>query len=124
LSALYIGLALGVLAAIGVFTTVWSLTPAPPSNADVVEGRLRLYESGAPMSITEIDLQQPFGERVVRPVIKRIGRFLESTIPEKARMQIHANLQLAGRPGNLSASDFMAVRYVLTGVFCSLGIVI
>ena len=124
MSALYVGLALGVLAAIGVFTTIWSLTPALPSNADVVEGRLRIYESGAPLSITEIDLRQPFGERVVRPMIKRVGHFLESTIPEKARMQIHANLQLAGRPGGLSASDFIAVRYLLTGVCCSLAIAI
>jgi tight adherence protein C len=122
--ALYVALVLGVVAAIGIFTTVWSLNPAPPSNADIVEGRLRVYENGLPMSLIEMELQQPFNERVVRPIIKRLGRLLEQTMPEKARQQIHASLLLAGRPGGLSASDFIAVRYVLTGLFCTLGILI
>ena len=124
MTALYVALALGVLAAIGIFTTVWSLTPTPPSNADMVESRLRLYENGLPMSLAEMELQQPFDERVIRPLIKRLGHFLEQTMPEKARQQIHTSLLLAGRPGGLSASDFIAVRYVLTGLFCSLGILI
>lgn len=115
-------MALGVLAAVGVFTTIWSLVPAPPSNADVVEGRLRAYETGLPTSLTEIELQQPFGERIVRPTVKRLGRLLEQTMPEKARHQIGLRLQLAGRPSGMSASDFIAVRYVLTGLMCCAGI--
>jgi tight adherence protein C len=122
--ALYVSLALGALAAAGVFATVWSLHPAPPTNADLVEGRLRVYETGLPLSLTDIELQQPFSDRVVRPTIKRLGRLLEQTMPEKARQQILLSLQLAGRPGGMSGSDFIAVRYVLTGALCLLGILI
>ena len=124
MAALYIATLLGVVAAIGVFTTIWSLTPARPSNADVVEGRLRVYETGLPVSLSEIELQQPFSERVVKPIIRRIGLLLEQTVPEKARQQIHITLQLAGRPGGMSAGDFIAVRYVLTAALCSLAILI
>ena len=124
MAALYIATLLGVVAAIGVFTTIWSLTPGRPSNADVVEGRLRIYETGLPVSLSEIELQQPFSERVVKPIIRRIGLLLEQTVPEKARHQIHLTLQLAGRPGGMSASDFIAVRYVLVAAFCSLAILI
>lgn len=115
-------LGLGVVAAFGMFVMVWSLIPAGPSNADVVEQRLRVYETGLPLTLTEIELQQPFGERVVRPVMKWLGRLVEQTIPEKARLQIQSKLQLAGRPGGLSASDFLAVRYVLAGVLCIAGV--
>ena len=31
---------------------------------------------------------------------------------------------IAGRPGGMGASDFIAVRYVLTGALCVLGILI
>ena len=124
MTTLYIAIALGILAAVGVFATVISMSPAAPSNADVVEGRLRLYETGAPPSIAEIDLQQPFGERVVRPALTRLGRFLEQSMPEKARQQIYMTLQLAGRPGGMTPSYFIAVRYVLTAALCSLGILI
>ncbi len=119
---LYASLALGMIAACGAFLTIWSLTPLAPSNADLVEGRLRAYEKSVPVSAAEMELQAPFADRVVRPVIKRLGRFLEQTMPEKARQKIHIDLNLAGRPGGLSTSDFIAIRYVLTGLFCSLGI--
>ncbi len=95
-----------------------------PSNADLVEGRLRVYETGVPATISEIELRQPFFDRVARPALKRLGHLLEQTMPEKARRQIHIMLQVAGRPGGLSTGDFIAVRYVLTGILCSFAIVI
>lgn len=119
---LYASLALGVIAACGAFVAVWSLTPAGPSNADLVEGRLRAYETGLPASVAEMELTASFGERVIRPAMQRIGHLLEQTMPEKARQQIQLDLHLAGRPGGLSASDFIAVRYVSTGLLCCAGI--
>jgi len=83
---------------------------------------LRVYESGLPVSLTEMELQQPFTERVVRPTIKRLGHLFEQTMPEKARHSIHQRLQLAGRPSGMSTSDFIAVRYVLTGILTCAGI--
>src|SRR2546429_4442520 len=113
MTTLYVAIALGMLAGVGVFATVISLSPAAPSNADVFEGRLRVYETGALPSIAGIELQQPFGERVVRPALTRLGRFLEQSMPQKAREQIYMTLQLAGRPAGMTPSDFSAGRYVL-----------
>ena len=122
--AIYIATLLGVVAAIGVFTSVWSFVPPAPTNADVVEGRLRVYETGLPLSVADMELREPFMERVVRPVLRRLGRFVEQSMPEKARQQISATLQVAGRPGGMSAGDFIAMRYVLTAVLAVLGILI
>src|SRR5207245_2145568 len=124
MAVLYLAALLGLVAAVGVFTTVLSVMPRSPSNADLVEGRLRVYETGLPMTVSEIELRQPFRERVVLPTLKRLGRLFEQTIPEKARHEIHIMLQVAGRPGGLATGDFIAVRYVLTGALCSLAIVI
>ena len=84
MALLYLSIALGMVAALGAFVAIWSLNPAPPSNADVVEGRLRVYETGLPVSLAEMELAAPFGERVIRPAMQRIGRLLEQTMPEKA----------------------------------------
>lgn len=121
MTILYAALALGAIAACGAFVATWSLAPAPPNNADLVEGRLRAYETG-PVSLVEMELQAPFGERVVRPAIQRLGRLLEQTMPETARQRINLDLHLAGRPAGLSTSDFIAIRYVITGVLCLAGI--
>jgi tight adherence protein C len=122
--ALYIATLLGVVAAIGVFTSVWSFVPPSPTNADLVEGRLRVYETGLPVSVSDIELREPFIDRIVRPALRRLGRLVEQSMPEKARQQISLNLQVAGRPGGMTAGDFIAIRYVLTAVLCVFGILI
>jgi tight adherence protein C len=119
---LYASLALGMVAAFGAFVAIWSLNPAAPSNADVVEGRLRAYETGLPVSVDEMELAAPLGERLIRPAMQRIGRLLEQSMPEKARQRIHLDLQLAGRPNGLAAGDFVAIRYIATGILCCAGI--
>src|SRR5215467_9287506 len=124
MAILYIASILGLLAAIGVFTTVWSALPQRPTNADLVEGRLRVYEAGHQLTLGEIELRQPFVDRVIRPALKRLGQFVERSMPEKVRQQIHTDLLVAGRPGGMSAGDFIAVRYVLAGLFALLGILI
>jgi|SRR5438094_1506765 len=121
MEAFYISLGLGVLAALGILLAAWSLQPAAPTNADVVEGRLRLYETGMPATLAEIELRASLADRVLRPALKRIGRLVEQTMPETARQSIHAQLQLAGRPNGLSGGDFIALRYVMTGVLCVTG---
>jgi tight adherence protein C len=124
MAALYIAVLLGLVAAIGVFASVSAFNPPAPTNADLVEGRLRVYETGLPVSVTEIELREPFGERVLRPLVKRLGKLVEQSLPDKARQQIAHNLVVAGRPGGMSAGDFIATRYVLTAAFCCLGILI
>lgn len=124
MAVLYIAVLLGVVAALGILVSVSAFNPPAPSNADVVEGRLRVYETGLPVSVTEIELREPFGERVLRPLAKRLGKLVEQSLPDKARQQIAHNLVVAGRPGGMSAGDFIAMRYVLTAAFCCLGILI
>jgi tight adherence protein C len=124
MALLYIAVLLGAVAALGVFTSVSAFNPPAPSNADLVEGRLRIYETGQPVSVSELELREPFGERVLRPLAKRLGKLVEQSLPDKARQQIAHNLVIAGRPGGMSAGDFIAMRYVLTAAFCILGILI
>ncbi len=124
MTALYIAALFGLVAAVGMFATIWSLSPAPPTNADVVESRLRVYETGLPVRLEEEELQLPFSERVVRPMLKRIGRLIEQSIPANARQQLHLKIQLAGRPAGVGTADFIAFRYVIASLLCLLGILI
>ena len=121
---LYVATLLGAIAAFGILVTFWSFMPQAPTNADVVESRLRVYETGMPLTVAEIELRQPFMDRVVRPAARSFGRLIEQTMPEKARHQIHNWLVVAGRPGGMSAGDFIAMRYALAGILCVLGILV
>ena len=121
---LYVAIAMGLVAALGAFIVIWSVTPPSPSSADLVEGRLHLYETGAPLSVAELELREPFVDRIVRPTLKRLGKLIEQTMPANARRQVHQALLMAGRPGGMGTSDFIALRYVLAAVLCSLGILL
>src|ERR1700758_1012937 len=109
LGMLFIAALLGIVAAAGVFMSVASAMPQAPSNADVVEGRLRTYETGQPLTVADIELRQPFKDRVIWPLLPRLGAWLERSTPDKARQQIHVSLVVAGRPGGLGAGEFIAI---------------
>ena len=112
---------LAILAAGGILLAAWTLKPVPPDNAEVVEGRLRLYSGGEVASLDEIELRAPFRQRVIQPVLLGVGRFITRRLPEKEREELQRRLVQAGRPGGLTASDFVAVRYGATLAICLIG---
>jgi tight adherence protein C len=111
---IYVALALGVVAAAGILLAAWSLSPEPPDNAQVVAGRLRIYEGGRTPTIDEIELQMPLRDRIFKPLVVRLRRLVTQRLPEKERQDLHRRLTQAGRPGGMSAGDFVALRYGAT----------
>src|SRR5919198_4717586 len=116
-----LGILLGILAAGGILLAAWTLKPVPPDNAEVVEGRLRLYAGANVTSLDEIELRAPFRQRVIQPLFVRAGRFVARRLPEKEREELQRRLVQAGRPGGLTTSDFVAIRYGATLALCLVG---
>jgi len=115
---------LGILAAGGVIAMLVGLLPAPPSDADVLENRLRAYEGAAPVSLTELELAVPFSQRVLLPWLHRLGRLMDRMTPANVQQEVQRKLMLASRPMGLSASDFTAMRWVMTVVLGLVGLAI
>jgi tight adherence protein C len=93
------------------------------SGRDVVESRLAQLGSGSGVrTLEEIDLQQPFSERVVRPLIRWLaaafGRFQErrSADPDPAPAReagaesIRQKLALAGNPYRWTPADYLGTK--------------
>ena len=55
MAALYVAILMGVVAAVGVFATVWSVMPQPPTNADLVEGRLAFAVVNGKLKMTRTE---------------------------------------------------------------------
>jgi tight adherence protein C len=91
---------------------------AESGDADPV--LLRLAEAtqrGENVSLEDIELDQPFMERVVVPLLKRMGEFSTRFTPEKLLQETTLKLELAGNPGRIDASTFLATRFIGAGVF-------
>ncbi len=81
---------------------------------------LRLAEAtqrGENVSLEDIELDQPFMERVVVPLLKRMGEFSTRFTPEKLLQETTLKLELAGNPGRIDASTFLATRFIGAAVF-------
>lgn len=87
-------------------------------ETDPVLARLaEATQRGENVSLEDIELEQPFMERVVIPIIKRMGELSARFTPEKLLQETALKLELAGNPGRIDASTFLATRFIGAAVF-------
>ncbi|MBA2632402.1 MAG: type II secretion system F family protein [Chloroflexi bacterium] len=97
---------IAVLAAGAVLLITYGVAARPAEDA--VQARLSQLVV-APRTIEEMELQQPFFERVIRPTIQRLakaGRRQEGGLIGR----IDAKLERAGYPGGLRGADWVGVK--------------
>jgi tight adherence protein C len=68
-------------------------------------------------SLEEIEMQQPFNQRVIVPILRRIGEMSTAFTPQKVLQDTTTKLEIAGNPGRIDASTFLASRFVVALVF-------
>lgn len=68
-------------------------------------------------SLEEIEMQQPFSQRVIVPFLRRIGEVSAAFTPQKVLQDTTKKLELAGNPGRIDASTFLASRFVIAAFF-------
>jgi tight adherence protein C len=91
-------------------------------SEDAVQARLSQLVV-APRSLEEMELEQPFFDRVLRPVIQRLsrmGRRQEGGMIER----IDSKLEKAGYPGGLRGADWVGVKMLSLIGFAILGFVL
>jgi tight adherence protein C len=77
-----------------------------------IQSRLEEYASrtNAPLTLEEIELSQPFSQRVVRPMLITLSKGFSKLSPSKSRAATELQLQLAGKPYNWGPSEFFGLR--------------
>jgi tight adherence protein C len=90
---------------------------AQGEDDDPLQARLAEFiQRGDVTSLEEIELSQPFTERVIVPVIRRVGEFSARFTPQKAIQDTARKLELAGNPWPIDAATFLAIRFILAVV--------
>lgn len=91
---------------------------AQGTESDPILARLaEATQRGENVSLEDMELDQPFMERVVIPMIKRLGEFSARFTPEKLLQETSLKLELAGNPGRIDAATFLSTRFIGAGVF-------
>jgi len=90
----------------------------PRQDADPLDARLAEFsQRGEAVSLDEIELSQPFVERVIYPILRRVGEMSTRITPQNQLQEITRKLELSGKAGWIDAPMFFALRFVGSGVF-------
>jgi tight adherence protein C len=109
-----------ILAAIAVLLIVFGAMTRPPKDA--VQQRLEQLVV-KPRTLEEVELEQPFFERAVRPIVQRLSRLGRRGGGANMIEVAEARLHRAGYPGGLRGADWMGVK-VLSAILFWIGFTI
>jgi tight adherence protein C len=117
-----LGIVVGILIVVGavalVFMGLRYARQKQESDIDPVLARLaEATQRGETVSLEQAELQQPFAERVILPIIEKIGEISTRFTPQKLLQETTLKLELAGNPGRIDAATFLATRFVGAAVF-------
>ena len=82
---------------------------AAPRSADQVSDRLVEY-GGRTVTLEELELSQPFAERVMRPILRGMADAISRLSPNRNVAEIRRRLEMAGRPFGWGPTEFIGVR--------------
>jgi len=106
-----------LIAAVAVVVISLRQNSASGEEDDPLQARLAEFiQRGDVVSLEEIELSQPFSERVIIPVIRRLGEISARFTPQKAIQETARRLELAGNPWPVDAPTFLAIRFILAVV--------
>ncbi|MDQ6846602.1 MAG: type II secretion system F family protein, partial [Candidatus Dormibacteraeota bacterium] len=118
-----------IFAFTGVSFIVFGLTNrSTATQSDLLEARLAQFsETGRQvMSLTEAELSLPFSDRVIKPVFDKLGKIMSRRMQGGQQQAIQEKLNLAGRPGGLTAGGFVALQLIslVLGIALGLGLAV
>lgn len=113
-------LIIGGLVVVGVIAglLVYVAQRVPKGDEDPLQARLaELSQRGESVTLDDIELSQPFAERVIYPVLRRLGEVTTRATPQSQLQEITRKLELSGKAGWVDAPLFYSMRIVMGVVF-------
>jgi tight adherence protein C len=100
------------LAAGAVLFVVFALTMSAP--VDPVQARLTQLGSMQAKNLEELELQAPFIERTVRPLVNRLSGSMSRVTSSSFTERTEKRLALAGNPGDIRVADWLGIKAIGT----------
>jgi tight adherence protein C len=97
----------------GILVLIIGLASGAP--VDPVQARLTQLGSVQARNLEELELQQPFTERTLRPFVSRLSRMGSRLSSASSADSSERRLAMAGNPGDLRLTDWLGVK-MLVGI--------
>jgi tight adherence protein C len=96
--------------ALGASIVIIFIGLASPQPQSPVQARLDQFGTRQALTLEEIELRQPFSERIIRPLITSLANFFSRLTPQYNVENLRHKLDLAGNPNNWGPTEFLGVR--------------
>jgi len=120
MNPLFIIIGIAVVGVLGLIALGVNWARSQPTAS--IEDRLADFGTlDQPMSLEEIEMSQPFIERIIIPNLKKLAQAATQFTPKETLAKVERQLELAGRPYDLKATGFMTLRIAMTAILGGLG---
>jgi tight adherence protein C len=110
---------IGVALAAGIVLIAVALASQAP--ADPVQARLSQIGTAGARNLEDLELQEPFFERTIRPLAQRLSSVARRSTSASYTERVEKRLALAGYPGGMRGAEFLGVRLIVSGAIAALG---
>jgi tight adherence protein C len=113
---------IGVAVVIGAVILVLIGIRNPMSEDEsILQSRLEeLSQKGEQVNLEKLELAQPFTERVVYPLARKLGELAIRFTPQNALNSVSRKLELAGSPSQLDPTLFLSLQFFAAAGFGAL----
>jgi tight adherence protein C len=108
----------GLLLAGAVTLVIVGIRNPETRTDDLIQERLEtISQSNEQIDLESIEMSQPFTQRVIMPIARKLGEFAIRFTPQNWLSSISRKLELAGSPSNLDPSLYLSMQFI-----CAVGL--
>ena len=115
---LVIVIIVGVILAVAFTLVIIGIRNPQVQTERLIDDRLdTISQSSEQLDLEQIEMSQPFSERVMLPIARRLGEFAIRFTPQNWLTSVSRKLELAGSPSRLDPSTYLSLQFV-----CAIGL--
>jgi len=104
---------IAVIIAVAVILVIIGIRNPQAQTERIIDERLEVIsQSGEQINLEEIEMSQPFSERVILPFARKLGEFAIRFTPQNWLASISRKLELAGSPSKLDPSMYLSLQFI------------
>ena len=109
-----LAIVVGAVAALAVVMIVLGI--AGSGREDPLRARLNQLGAMTAKDLQELELQQPFFDRTIRPIAGRLSASVARITSSSFSERTEKRLAMAGNPGDMRVSDWLGIKAIGAGV--------
>jgi tight adherence protein C len=102
----------GLVIAVAVILVIIGIRNPQAQSEKMISERLETFsQSSEQLDLEDLEMRQPFTERVILPIARKLGEIAMKFTPQNWLASISRKLELAGSPSKLDPSTYLSMQF-------------